>query len=130
MNYVQGMMIEAHLELCRATGKRSHCRRAADIARASRVAFPAEADWSPPNDVIYLRFLLDLYRHNGDRRWYDLAYRNAQRAWRNAVGRHGLFLRTWDGRNVPGGLLRMHAATVSLFAWLAAAEPPPRTAAN
>ena len=123
MNYVQGMMIEAHLELCRVLKQSGHCRRAQQLAEASLVAFPADSDWSPPNDAIYLRFMLDLYRHGRDSRWYSLAYRNARRALAYGRGREGLFLRMWDGTGVEGGLLRMHAATTSLFAWLAASEP-------
>jgi len=123
MNYVQGMMIEAHLELCAISGT-SYCRRAKQLAQASAERFPADAEWAPPNDAIYLSSMLALYRHDGNPRWYGLAHRNALRAIRNARGRHGLYLKRWDRVGVPGGLLRMHAATLSLFAWLAATPPP------
>jgi len=124
MNYVQGMMIGAHVTLCTATGAPSYCDRAQELAEASLVAFPVVAPWAPGPDAIYLRFLLDLYRRNGDERWYALAHANARRAL--AVGRNksGVFVRRWrDGRQGPNSL-RDHAATISLFAWLAGARPP------
>jgi uncharacterized protein YyaL (SSP411 family) len=121
MNYVQGMMIGAHLELCRVTRDESYCWKARELAEASLVAFPS--DWTPVTDSIYLRFLLDLYRFDSDPRWYTVAYANANRALANARGSYGLFVRRWDGS--PGaGSLRDHAGTLSLFAWLAAAPLP------
>ena len=127
LNYVQGMMIGVQLELCRLHS-RPRCARAQRLARASRVAFPDRYEWSAPTDAIYLRFMLDLYRHDGDVRWYGAAYRKAKRAVANARIGGGLFLKAWNGKMVPGGLLRMHAASISLLAWVAATPPPPLTA--
>ena len=43
----------------------------------------------------------------------------------NAPSGNGLYLNDWNGQPVtPGGLLRTHAGTVALFAWLATATPP------
>jgi hypothetical protein len=124
MDYVQGMMIGARLQLCEATGAKSECSRAEALARASLAAFPQDLDWSPTADTIYLRFLLDLYRRDHDPRWYGLARRNAERALRNGASGNGLYLRDWDGRDVPQRYLRVHAGTISLFAWLATVPPP------
>jgi Glycosyl hydrolase family 76 len=124
MDYVQGMMIGARLELCAATGARTECAKAEQLARASLEAFPAEANWSPTADTIYLRFLLDLYRRDHDARWYAVAKRNAERARVNAASGGGLYLRLWDGKDVPEKYLREHAGTISLFAWLATVPPP------
>ena len=126
MDYVEGMMIGAHLRLCDTLRRPSHCSKARALAVASARAFPAAASWSPTADGIYLRFLLDLYRHDGSARWYDLAASNARRALANARDARGLYLRGWDGKPVAGGFLRMHAGTLSLFAWLATVEPPRR----
>src|SRR5215210_3220450 len=126
MDYVQGMMIGAHLQLCEVLKKAAHCRKAEALATASARAFPATASWSPTADGIYLRFLLDLYRHDGNARWYDLAVSNARRALANARDARGLYLRGWDGKPVAGGFLRMHAGTLSLFARLATVNPPRR----
>ena len=68
--------------------------------------------------------MLELYRHDDSPSWYELDYRNARRAMAYARGRGALFIKRWDGTPVEGGLLRMHAATLSLFAWLAATPPP------
>jgi len=126
MDYVEGMMIGAHLQLCKTLRRASHCRKAEALAAASARAFPAAASWSPTADAIYFRFLLDLHRHNRDPRWYELAAANARRALANARDARGLYLRGWDGKRVEGGFLRMHAGTSSLFAWLATIDPPRR----
>jgi len=116
-------MIGAHLELCRATADESYCSKAEQLARASFAAFPADAAWTPAADAIYLRFLVDLYRHDHDPAVYAVVYRNAERALANAPGLRGLYVRHWDGRRGPGTLID-HAATLSLFAWLATVDPP------
>jgi hypothetical protein len=84
--------------------------------------------WTPAADVIYLRFLLDLYRRDHNRRWYGIVLANARRAVANSRGSAGLYLRKWNGQPVAGGHLQTHAATLSLFAWLATVQPPPRRA--
>ena len=123
MNYVQGMMIGAHLGLCRVTRVRRHCAKARRLGFASLRAFPYTYHWEPAPDAIYLRFLLELYRYDRDPRWYFFVRLKAKQALTNARGRHGLYVRYWNGRRGPGQL-RDHAATVSLFAWLAGVPPP------
>jgi hypothetical protein len=122
LNYVEGMMIGARLELCELPGRAGDCRAAERLAAATVVAFPG--DWEPGTDVIYLRFLLDLYRRDGDRRWYDLVADRALRAERQARVPGGLYLNRWDGTFARGTLLRFHASTTSLLAWLGATAPP------
>jgi hypothetical protein len=125
MDYVQGMMIGADLELCKATSTVQYCQNAEQLGQASVQAFPSEPDWSTTADGLYLRFLLDLYRYDGNRQLYDLVYSNAVRAISNARdATTGLYLRSWSGVPVPDGLLRTHAGTVALLAWLAATPPP------
>ena len=125
LDYVEGMMIGADLVLCDATGQASYCAKAEQLGQASVAEFPAALDWSPTADGIYLRFLLDLYQHDGNKVWYQAVYANAERAMQNAPSGDGLYLNDWSGQPVtPGGLLRTHAGTVALFAWLATAAPP------
>ena len=131
MDYVQGMMIGAHLELCTSTGRHAYCVKARELAEASLVAFPSPLNWGPQYDCIYLRFLLDLYRHDRDPRWYLLVHEHAQRALANAADERGLFVLPWDGGDITEheaepDMLAIHAATVSVFAWLAAAPLPSR----
>ena len=123
MDYVEGMMIGADLELCRYAHRPADCAKARALARASLAAFPPALDWSPTADAIYLRFLLDLFRADGDRRLYELAAANADRAVAHA-GPGGLYTRSWGGAPIPGGLLRTEAGTLSLLAWLAATPAP------
>jgi hypothetical protein len=120
MDYVQGMMIGAMLELCRATGARHYCTEAERVGTASLKAFPSPLHWSSTADALYLRFLLALHRFDGRSRWRTVVLQNALDARDNAASGGGLYLRSWTGDTVPGGRLRTHAGTVSLFAWLAA----------
>jgi uncharacterized protein YyaL (SSP411 family) len=123
MDYVEGMMIGAHVELCRS-GRTASCRRAERLAAASVSTF--RSVWAPTQDSVYLRFLLALYRYDHDARWYRVAYAAGVRALdANAGNTRGLYLRRWDGRYDKLDLLQTHAGTVSLFAWLALAPPPP-----
>jgi uncharacterized protein YyaL (SSP411 family) len=127
MGYVEGPMIGAHEILCRVAHDAHACSRAENLAEASLNRFGADVSHGPQYDTIYLRWMLELYKHDGDRRWYALARRNALRAARSARSSSGLYMRAWDGGtrgiNMPG-LLQTHGATVSLFAWLAAAPVP------
>jgi hypothetical protein len=124
MDYVEGMMIAAHVELCRATKQKSWCSRAEELAHASLDAFPLLADWAPETDVVYLRWLLDLYAQDRDPSWYAVVYANAKRAAANARDDHGLWSLRWDGSWTQPALLYTQAATVELFGWLAATPPP------
>ncbi|MFL5966282.1 MAG: glycoside hydrolase family 76 protein [Gaiellaceae bacterium] len=126
MNYVEGMMIGAQVTLCRATRDKSRCLRAEQLARAASVAFPADYHWAPETDVIYLRWLLDLYGKDRNARWYGLVDAWAQRALANAKDARGLYTKRWDGTFASNDRLLTIAATTSLFAWVAASPPAPR----
>jgi uncharacterized protein YyaL (SSP411 family) len=126
LDYVQGMMIGAELELCKATGTITYCQKAEQLGQTAVQAFPSKPDWSATADGLYLRFLLDLYRYDGNKQLYDLVYGDAVRAVSLArAPATGLYLRSWTGHSVsPAGLLRTHAGTVALLAWLAGTRPP------
>jgi hypothetical protein len=84
----------------------------------------------PQYDAIYIRSLLEIYRIDHNPRWYRVAAAVGDRAMAKAVGYHGLYLRTWDGKPIssigaPPYKLQIHAATTSVLAWLAAAKAPP-----
>ena len=116
-------MIGAQLERCEIRGVRGRCAAAEQLADASVKAFPHLADWTPAADMIYLRFMLDLYERDGNPAWYDLVRDNAEHALREARSSDGLFFRGWDGRLFPTRLLQPDAATLALFAWLGGAKP-------
>jgi hypothetical protein len=82
---------------------------------------------NPQTDAVYLWGLLDLYQYDHNHLWYKTAINSATRILHNARGRHGLFLRAWNGshkmRDTDPGMLRTHAASVSVFAALARARP-------
>ncbi len=125
--YIQGPLIAAQAEICKRTGDEAYCQQAEAVAQLSLERFTVTTP--PIYDSIYLRDLLDLYRIDGDPRWYQAASDAAQQALANARDSNGLFLRGWDGNPVTGqgivpGMLQTHAATVSLFAWLATVPPP------
>jgi uncharacterized protein YyaL (SSP411 family) len=124
MDYVEGMMLGADLQLCKATRVTAWCTKAEQIAAASLNAFPILADWEPQSDVIYLRFLLDLYNTDLNPRWYAVVYANAKRAQANAGGGDGLWPKQWDGGWIIPGAIYAQGATVELYAWLAAAKLP------
>jgi uncharacterized protein YyaL (SSP411 family) len=124
MDYVEGMMVSAHAQLCAGTGQQTWCDQAENIARASLTQFPLLADWEPQSDVIYLRGLLDLYASDRDSQWYAVAYANEQAAVANARDDSGLWSRMWDGRWASYGALFTQAGTLELLAWVAATQPP------
>jgi len=124
MDYVEGMMVAAHVELCKATKRKSYCAQAEQIAKASLSAFPELANWAPETDVVYLRWMLDLYTYDKDPRWYALVYENAKRAEANARDASGFWSLRWDGGTTIDQTLYTQTATLELFAWLAAAPLP------
>jgi len=124
MNYVEGMFVAAHVELCKATKVRSYCARAEQIANASLQEFPIDASWAPETDSIYLRWMLDLYEQDHNPKWYALVYRNATLAVANARDDQGLWSKRWDGGWTKPGLLRTQAGTLALLGWTAAVKPP------
>jgi hypothetical protein len=124
MPYVEGPMIYAHRVLCDATGDQSLCQRAAFLAGRASQRFQ-ELSMGPQFDAIYLRTMLAYGRAAHDGRWRQLAQGEAQRALSNSRVPSGLYLRAWDGSDMSGhqadpNMLRTDAATVSVFAWLAA----------
>jgi uncharacterized protein YyaL (SSP411 family) len=123
MDYVEGMMIGAHAELCVGTKDKSYCKKATSLANAALTQFPIDADWAPETDVVYIRWLLDLYERAGDTRWYSLAYRNAKRAADNARDDQGFWSLRWDRGYTLPGTLYTQSATLELLAFVAAVNP-------
>ena len=79
----------------------------------------------PQFDVIYLHWMLVYAGQSGETRWPLLAKEMAAGAKRYAAGKNGLYLRAWDGSPITAheaqpNMLQTDAATVELFAWLAA----------
>jgi uncharacterized protein YyaL (SSP411 family) len=131
MNYVEGMMIGAHVTLCRVLRRMSYCRKAEQLAAASVRAFPPTFFWANETDAIYYRWFLTLYGNDRNPRWYKLADTWARKALANARDRNGLFTRKWDGTVpriprllTPGGTLMLLAAVT------AAPLPPPGASAR
>src|SRR5262249_8924461 len=106
------------------------CTRAEQLAAASRVAFPGYADWTPAADLIYMRFLLDLYKEDGNPRWYTVVARNVQRAGLLARSPDGLYFKRWGGERSPARLLQPDAATLALFAFFGGTPAPGSQAGN
>ena len=122
--YVQGPMIIANQTLCEATGVHGFCSRAEMLARDAARSFP-ELRMGPQYDNVYLHDMLELYAMDGNQQWYRIAKENAERAYTDARDSNGLYLKTWTGRSSetvgsPPGSLQLQAATVNVFAWLAA----------
>lgn len=124
MDYVEGMMIDAHLQLCLATKNQSYCDRAESIAKASLDEFPVLHPWTPEPDTIYYKAILDLYAVDHDPTWYALAYANAEEAKDNARDDTGWWAKDWWGDWADPGVLFTPAATLEMFAWMAATPPP------
>jgi uncharacterized protein YyaL (SSP411 family) len=124
MDYVEGMMIAAHAELCVGTKVKSWCTKAEMLANGALNQFPILADWAPETDVVYLRWLLDLYQVDHTSRWYSMIYANAKRALKNARDpQNGLWDLRWDGQWTMPDVLYTPSATLQLFAWAAAGSP-------
>jgi hypothetical protein len=119
MDYVEGPMIGAELELC-AIRHVHPCARAEQLATASVRRFGADLDWTPVADTLYLRYLLQLYRADHNTEWLDLARKNALDAVSHARSPDGLYFKRWGGELFPTRLLQPDAATLGLFAWIAA----------
>jgi hypothetical protein len=125
MRYVQSPIMAAEQTLCQTTGDQSWCGAAKALGEASLRQFPAAANHGPQYDSMYLQWVLYQYAQDHDQRWYALAYYNAERALANSGDGTGLFVRDWDGDALPNGdTLQAETSTLSLFAWVAAAQPP------
>ena len=128
MPYVEGPMAAAFAVICKSTGDHTWCKRAEELAYRTARRFPT-LTMGPQYDAMYVRALLELYRLDGNRRWYDIAAAATRRAMAGAEDATGLYLRTWDGRPIQTigtdpGKLQTHAATTSVIAWMAAARRP------
>ena len=126
MPYIEGPIAEALLRLCHATGDRGYCTHGEALLRTTARRFP-HLTMGPQYDALYVRSLLAVYAIDHDRRWYDIAARVGREAAAHAAAKGGLYLRNWDGRPIgvtgtPAGKLQTHAATTSVFAWLADAD--------
>jgi uncharacterized protein YyaL (SSP411 family) len=127
MGYVQSPFMLAFVSLCQTTKDDRLCDKAEQLGNAALTQFTGALHHGPQYDAVYLHWMLDVYAHDHNPLWYGLAVANAQRALANARTKNGLFLRAWDGSRAPDAptdSLKIDAATVSVFAWLAAAKPP------
>jgi hypothetical protein len=124
--YIEGALVEAHEVLCQA-GQQPACARARQLADACWRRFEARLNMGPQYDTIYLHWMLAYSSQTGDARWPALAAQMAASAQANALDTtRGLYLRAWDGSAITRhearpNMLQTDAATIELFAWLAAA---------
>ena len=102
MDYVEGPMIGAELELCAIRHVKGPCAAAESLARASLATFGPDLNWTPAADALYLRYVLELYAADHNPEWYDLARRNADDALQHARSADGLFFKQMGRRLVPG----------------------------
>jgi uncharacterized protein YyaL (SSP411 family) len=128
MPYVEGPMAVAFVVLCQSTHDPAYCDEGEELADRAAKRFP-KLTMGPQYDAMYVRALLELYRFDGNPRWYRLAADATDTAMANARAPSGLFQLAWDGRpmssvGTPAGLLQTHAATTSVIAWMAAAKAP------
>jgi len=68
MDYVEGPMIGAQLELCAIRHVEGPCPAAERLAAASVDTFGTRLDWTPAADALYLRYVLELYSADGNPR--------------------------------------------------------------
>jgi hypothetical protein len=131
----EGAMLAAFTALCEKGTKAplkigTWCARAESFAATTlsptNAFFPLKA--GPQIDSVYLRDLLTLYGHDHKARWYNAVANAAAGIYKKARKPNGLFLKAWDGSSAvlasAPNMLRTHAASVSVFASLAAAPAP------
>jgi hypothetical protein len=129
VDYLEAPLIYAQASLCRLTGDRGECDLAERVKARSLSRFGYLLDFAPQYDAIYLQWLLALSTLDGDRTLYRMAADNARDAQTRAADSGGLYLKGWNGEtlspaNARPGMIQTHAATTSLFAWLAVYPPP------
>jgi Glycosyl hydrolase family 76 len=129
VDYIEGPLIYAQAKLCRLTAASSECAIAERVKARALTRFGYLLDFSPQYDAIYLQWMLATYALDGDRSLYAMAVDNARDAETRAANAQGLYLLSWNGETLPRayalpGMLQTHAATTSLFAWLAVYPPP------
>jgi hypothetical protein len=127
--YIEGTLVEAHQVLCEV-GISEACARATELANASAERFSDRLNMGPQFDTIYLHWMLVYGEQTGDARWRGLAEEMATRAQAYAREARGLYLRAWDGTPITEhqaqpNMLQTDAATLELFAWLAAVPQAP-----
>jgi hypothetical protein len=130
IDYIEGPLIYAQALLCRLAPSTPECELAERLKARALTRFGYLLDFSPQYDAIYLQWMLELYALDGDATLYRLAADNARNARTRALDGEGLYLLSWNGETLPRqyarpGMLQTHAATTSLFAWLAVHPPPP-----
>jgi uncharacterized protein YyaL (SSP411 family) len=128
MPYVQGPMSAAFALLCQSTRDQAYCREAEELADRASTRFP-KLTMGPQYDAMYVRSLLELYRFDRNPRWYLRAAEAVDGAMAGARAVNGLYLLTWGGLatqtiGTAPDMLQTHAATTSVIAWMAAADPP------
>ena len=84
----------------------------------------AQQSINAPPDTIFYKSILDLYAVDHDPTWYALAYANAEEAKDNARDETGWWAKDWWGDWADPGVLFTPAATLEMFAWMAATPPP------
>ena len=129
VDYIEGPLIYAQALLCKLSGTAADCQTAQRVKAAALSRFGYLLDFSPQYDAIYLQWLLELYALEGDTTLYRMAADNARNAQSRAANAQGLYLLGWNGEtlspaNARPNMLQTHAATTSLFAWLAVYQPP------
>jgi hypothetical protein len=129
IDYIEAPLIYAQALLCRLTASAGECVRAEQLKSVALTRFGYLLDFSPQYDAIYLQWMLALYSLDRDRTLYSLAADNARDCASRALNGEGLYLLSWNGEVLPRGyalpgMLQTHAATTSVFAWLAVYAPP------
>jgi hypothetical protein len=129
IDYIESPLIYAQAVLCQVTSTPADCQRSQQLEATALRRFGYLIDFSPQYDAIYLQWMLALYSLGHDRALYSLAADNARNAETRALNADGLYLLSWNGEQLPRayarpGMLQTHAATTSLFAWLAVYPPP------
>jgi hypothetical protein len=129
IDYIEGPLIYAQAVLCAATAAPADCERAERLKSTALARFGYLLNDSPQYDAIYLQWMLALYAQDHDPVLYAMAVDNARDAQARAIGSRGLYLLSWNGEALPPrdaahGMLQTHAATTSVFAWLAVYPPP------
>jgi len=129
IDYAEGPMIYAQAVLCDLTGVHDDCTHSEQQKTNSLRRFGYLLDFSPQYDAIYLQWLLALYGLRHDRALYQLAADNARNIQARSRNGQGLYLLSWNGealepQNARPGMLQTHAASTSVFAWLAVYPPP------
>jgi hypothetical protein len=129
IDYIEAPLIYAQAVLCTAAATPADCTRAEQLKTTALDRFGYLLNFSPQYDAIYLQWMLALYAVDHDPVLYRLAADNARNASSRAANAEGLYLLSWNGEALPAqyagpGMLQTHAATTSLFAWLAVYPPP------